>query len=151
MGHIGPLFRLFLVFSVKQFYNKSMWKISSAGVWTHKSQPSDFESPPLITRPGLRLSKLLKMGHIGPLFRLFSVFSIKHLQQINVKICIQYLALNSQPSDYESPPLTTRPRLPPVRMFCRLFLHTYLGIKDGCKKLFSQIKCRLVGRGTIVK
>ena len=36
------------------------------------------------------------------------------LQQFFVKIPIQYCALgfDSQPSDYESPPLTTRPGLP---------------------------------------
>ena len=39
----------------------------------------------------------------------------KNLQQINVKKCpssIRLLDLNSQPSDYESPPLTTGPGLP---------------------------------------
>ena len=41
MGHPRPLFRLFSVFSNKQynFYNKSMWKnvhpVYSTGIWTH--------------------------------------------------------------------------------------------------------------------
>ena len=54
-----------------------------------------------------------------PLFYLFSVISIKHytiLQQIISEKCpysILHWDLNSQPSDYESPPLTTRPELPP--------------------------------------
>ena len=52
-------------------------------------------------------------------FCLCSVFSIKHysfLQQIYVKKCpfsIWRWDTNWQPSDYESPPLTTRPGLPP--------------------------------------
>ena len=63
-----------------------------------------------------------------PLFHSFSVFSIKQynfLQQINVKKCpssIWRLDLNSQPLDYASPFLTTRPGLTPYvpkLYFCR--------------------------------
>ena len=58
-----------------------------------------------------------KMGQPRPLFRLFSSFQTNQfLQQINVKKCsssIRRRDSNSQPSDYESPPLTTRPGLPP--------------------------------------
>ena len=41
--------------------------------------------------------------------------TIQFLQQINVKKCpssIRRQDSNSQPSDYQSPPLTTRPGLP---------------------------------------
>ena len=50
-----------------------------------------------------------------PLFRLFSVFlnqPIQIVQQINVEKSpsgIRHQDSNSRPSDYESPPLTTRP------------------------------------------
>ena len=59
------------------------------------------------------------MGHPRPLFRLFLVFfkqTIQRVQQINVKKCpsiTQCWDSNSQPSNYESPPLTTRRGLPP--------------------------------------
>ena len=57
------------------------------------------------------------MVHPRPLFRLFSIFfkqTIKILLQINVKKCptsVQGRDLNSQPFDYVSPLLTTRPGL----------------------------------------
>ena len=59
------------------------------------------------------------MGQPQPLFRLFSVFSNKHynfLQQIYVKKCPSSLRCrdsNPRPSEHESPPITTRPGLPP--------------------------------------
>ena len=43
------------------------------------------------------------------------------LQQNNVRKCpssIWCQDLNSRPSDYESPPLTTRPGLPPISLKC---------------------------------
>ena len=58
----------------------------------------------------------------GPYFASFSFIfglfkqTLQILQQINVKqcpSCIRCRDLNSQPSDYESPPLTTRPGLLP--------------------------------------
>ena len=75
-----------------------------------------------------------KSGHTGcklwrdlnwtsrPLFRLFSVFSIKHYNftKINMKSIHPVYSsrdLNSQPSDYEAPLLTTRPGLPPVSIY----------------------------------
>ena len=60
-----------------------------------------------------------KMGQPRPLYRLFLVFSYKHykfLQQIYVKKCptsIRCPDSNPQPSECESPPITTRPGLPP--------------------------------------
>ena len=60
-----------------------------------------------------------KMGQPRPLFRLFSVFSNKHykfLQQIYVKKCpssIRCRDSNPRPLERESPPITTRPGLPP--------------------------------------
>ena len=46
--------------------------------------------------------------------------TLQFFQQINVKKCpssIRRQDSNSQPSDYESPPLTTRPGLPPYMCF----------------------------------
>ena len=61
------------------------------------------------------------MGQTRPLFRLFSVFfkqTIQFLQQINVKnvMSIQYPAPGFEPMTFgiESPPITTRPGLPPL-------------------------------------
>ena len=60
-----------------------------------------------------------KMGQPWPLFRLFSVSSNKHykfLQQKYVKKCPSTMwcrDLNPRPSELESPPITTRPGLPP--------------------------------------
>ena len=65
-----------------------------------------------------------KMGHPRPLFRLFLLSfkqTIQILQQIQVKKCpssIKCRDLNSQPSNYESSPLTTRPGLPPIYKVC---------------------------------
>ena len=54
MGQRRPLFRLFLVFSKKQynFYNNSMCPSS---IWHRDSNPQPFEheSSPITTRPGL--------------------------------------------------------------------------------------------------
>ena len=53
------------------------------------------------------------------MFQSFSNKQYKILQQMNVKKCpssIQRWDSNSQPSDYETPPLTTRPVLPPKKM-----------------------------------
>ena len=58
---------------------------------------------------------LFYMGHDRPLY-LFGLFkqTIQILQQIHVKkMFIQHPDSNSWPSEYESPPLTTRPGLPP--------------------------------------
>ena len=57
-----------------------------------------------------------KMGHPRPLFRLFLSFkqTLQFLLQIYVKKCpssIRCRDLNPQPSDHESPPITTTPRL----------------------------------------
>ena len=57
--------------------------------------------------------------HSRPLFRLFSVFfkqTIQFLQQIYVKKCpssIRCRDSNPRPLECESPPITTRPGLPP--------------------------------------
>ena len=65
------------------------------------------------------LSRLLSdKGQHRPLFCLFSVFSVKHFN-FTTNQCekcprsIHRQDSNSQPSYYESPPLTTRPGLPP--------------------------------------
>ena len=54
-------------------------------------------------------------------FLFFSIFSIKN-QNFYKKSCeycpsnIRHQDSNSQPTDYESPPLTTRPGLPPLKL-----------------------------------
>ena len=66
-----------------------------------------------------------KMGQPRPLFVYFRLFkqTLQFLKQINVKKCpssIQHRDSNSQPFDYKSPPLTTRPGLPKADGFvCR--------------------------------
>ena len=64
------------------------------------------------------------MGQPRPLFCFF-IFSNKHYKFNNKYKCekcpssIWHWDSNSQPSDYESPPLTTRPKLPPkIRYLC---------------------------------
>ena len=59
-----------------------------------------------------------KMANPGLFFVYFRLFkqTLQLLQQINVKKCpssIWHQDSNSQPPDYESPPLTTIPGLPP--------------------------------------
>ena len=59
-----------------------------------------------------------KCTNPGLFFVYFCLFNqtLQFLQQINVKKCpssIRHQDSNSQPSDYESPPLPTRPGLPP--------------------------------------
>ena len=58
MSHSRPLFRLFSVFSNKQynFYNTPMWKMSCPpSIWRRdlNPQPLKHESSPITTRPGL--------------------------------------------------------------------------------------------------
>ena len=69
-----------------------------------------------------------KMGLPRPLFHLFLSFQtqITTLQQINVQNCpssIQCQDSNSQPLEHESPPITTRPGLPPYggNLLCEKF------------------------------
>ena len=74
------------------------------------------------------------MGNPRPLFHFFCLFkqTLQFLQQINVKKCpssIQCWDLNTQPSEHESHPITTRPVL--KFLVCRLntlfyfILHSY--------------------------
>ena len=69
------------------------------------------------------------MGQPRPLFRLFSVFSNKHykfLQQIYVKRCpysIWCWDSNPRPLERESPPITTKPGLPPQIKVARHISH----------------------------
>ena len=58
MGQSRPLFRLFSVFSNKQynFYNKSMWKMSCPSSIRHQDsnpRPLEHECPHVTTTPGL--------------------------------------------------------------------------------------------------
>ena len=57
-------------------------------------------------------------------FRLFK-HTLQFLQQINVKKCpssIRFRDSNSQPMEHESPPITTRPGLPPKNSILLLWL-----------------------------
>ena len=64
---------------------------------------------------------LKKMGQPRPLlsfiFSLFNQTSLQILQQINVKKCPGCRDSNPKPSEPESPPITTRPGLPPLTDF----------------------------------
>ena len=70
-------------------------------------------------RAGRHPVTLLKNGPTPASFLLIFVFSNKHYKFYNKYECekcpssIRHRDSNSQPSDYESPPLTTRPGLPP--------------------------------------
>ena len=80
---------------------------------------------------------ILKMGQPRPLFCLFLSFQTNNtiLTTNKCKKCpssIQRQDSNSQPSDYKSPPLTTRPGLPPL---LKLFLpHFEIQCEDGDRK-----------------
>ena len=92
------------------------------------------------------LMKVLKMGHPRPLFHLFSSFQSKitFLQQTFVKkspSSIRFWDSNPQPSEHESPPITTRQGFNErfiwnnglTQQFVH-FIHTAnLGIKTFCK------------------
>ena len=54
----------------------------------------------------------LKMGHPRPLSRFIFVFSNKHYNSKN-----KCWDSNPRPSEHESPPITTRPGFPPIRVF----------------------------------
>ena len=108
------------------------------------------------------------MGHPRPLYHLFSVFSSKQnfFKQIDVKkypCSICRLGFNSQPSDYESLPVTTRPGLPPK--FGHLLLNVamnvdlcYFPLNDAlftvsinfCVRLLLIIKSRYRNKWSIV-
>ena len=70
------------------------------------------------TRTWVMIPIFYKMVQHQPLFRLFLVFSIKIIQFLKpcekCSTSIQYGDSNSQPLDYESPPLITRPGLPSI-------------------------------------
>ena len=64
-------------------------------------------------------TKFVIMGHPRPLFQLFSVSPSNStiLKQINVKNDSSRMRCwdsNSQPIDYQTPPITIRPGLPPI-------------------------------------
>ena len=105
-------------------------------VWTEttEAKPVKLETSCSVTSPlrwvfsGLTIALtvifLKKWANPGLFFVYFRLFkqTLQLLQQINVKKCpssIRHRDSNSQPSDYESPPLTTRPKLPPkIRYPC---------------------------------
>ena len=80
---------------------------------------------------------LKKWAILGLSSIIFSLFkqTIQILQQINVKKCSSSIRChdsNSQPSDYESPPLTTRQGLPRYKQFFLFNLKSFwllLGIE----------------------
>ena len=69
-------------------------------------------------RPNLKTTLIYKMGHLQPLFHLFSVLLIQKIifHQIIVKsisASIQFWDSNSWHLEHESLPITTKPRLSP--------------------------------------
>ena len=82
-----------------------------------------------------------KIYHTRTLFYLFSSFqtNITNFTQINVKICpssIQCSDSNPQPSEHKSPPITTRPGLPP-----KLAIFVSWVQKDGQLQLNDTLFC----------
>ena len=78
--------------------------------------------------PTAKLGKTFLMCQPRPLFLLFSLFSIQHYNSTTNQCekyppSIPHRDSNSQPSDYQFPPLTTRPGLPPklARLFRAFF------------------------------
>ena len=73
----------------------------------------------------------LRMDRSGPLLRLCSLFSTKHQTIFTTNICekcpssICCWNSNQQPSGHESPPITTRPGLPPLIEFLYLVFHHF--------------------------
>ena len=106
------------------------------------------------------------MGQPRPLFHLFSSFFnqiSQFLQQINVNKCpysIRCRDSNSRPLKHESPPITTRPRLPPgnksltrrwkfnVRMTMRMTTATAAAVTfallSNFHKILNPFKAQLV-------
>ena len=100
--------------------------------------------------------RFFKWAILGLFFVYFWSFQTinTNLQQINVKKCpssIRCRDSNSQPSDYESPPLTTKPGLPPqtVCFISKIiFFNILLGANSGlffiyftfCSSNFCTIK-----------
>ena len=86
------------------------------------------------------------MGHPQPLFSSFQTFQC--LQQIHSDQCpssIRYWGSNPQPSEHESPPITTRPGLPPKSLH-NLAL-TFL--QDNIGHLYNVIKKMKRGKEAI--
>ena len=77
--------------------------------------------------------KLKKWANPGLFYRLVSVFSSKHhynfYKKICVKMSIQYMVPGFEPTTFgdESPPITTRPGLPPYKLYhCKLICFSWL-------------------------
>ena len=110
---IPGLFFFIFVFSMQLIVNKFCRRLDS------NLGSLVFESTALPT--AYTVAHLFKMGHPRPLFHLFSVFSSKKKTNFTTNLCEKCLSSiwhwdsNSWPSDYESPPLTTRPGCPPNR------------------------------------
>ena len=97
----------------------------------------------------LPLTYFFKWANLGLFFIYFHHFkqTLQFLQQINVKKCPSSIGrreLNSQPSDYKSPPLTTRPGLPPLTYFlCGKAFHRRLVVNIACEDApYSRHDCR---------
>ena len=93
------------------------------GIRTHGCKMVGVDETTELRWPPNQIIFFLKMGQPRPLLRWFSVFSNKHykfLQKIFVKKCpssVQCRDSNSWSLERESPPITTRPGLPPYRNF----------------------------------
>ena len=86
-------------------------------------------SPPVFNfEPKQLITFFKKMGQPRPLFCLFSVFSNKHYN-FYVKKCpssIWCWDSNPRPLESESLPITTRPGLPPCKLFITVTKHSNL-------------------------
>ena len=72
-------------------------------------------------------------------FSFIFVFSCKqYLNQIYVKISIQYWDSKPQPSELESPPVTTRPGLPPRKFHIWMALSGYFILLRHCLRFGFQ-------------
>ena len=108
---------------------------SSIRQWDSNSQPSsDYEFPPLTTRPGLPVLYL-------KLFFLQTLYNFTTNECEKCPSSIQQWDSNSQPSsDYEFPRLTTRPGLPVLYLKLFFLQRFYNFTTNECEKCPSSIR-----------
>ena len=122
--------KLFLTY--KKLLNRNLSNRRSALKWYFPLRSKRVFSGKRVWLPNF----FLKMAQLWPLFVYFCLFkqTLQFLKQINVKKCptnIQRRNSNSQPSDYESPPLTTRPGLPPIDCLTYNYYYYYTQVCLG--------------------
>ena len=101
MGDPRPLFGLFSVFPNKHqcnFYNKLMWIfLSSKWCWDLNPQPSERESHPITTRPGLHYSKTLFMTLLLVTLNVGAKITLKSLKPQSNSLVIRALKILRRP------------------------------------------------------